>query len=375
MTHDRKLKQIADKVEADIRLDFDDGIALFEHPDLLWIGQLANRMRERLHGNLTYYNRNLHLNATNVCEADCMFCSFARLEDGKPGAYTMSHEEALRWIEERYQPGMSEIHIVNGLNPNLPFNYYTTLLRVIRERFPELHLKAYTAVEIHYFAEKFELSYGEVLEQLMHAGLGSLPGGGAEIFAPCIRRKICRHKVDANGWLEVHRTAHRLRLKSNCTMLYGTIEQNEDRVDHLLRLRALQDETGGFQAFVPLAYHPDNNRLQKLGAPSGADDLRVIAISRLLLDNIPHIKAYWIMLGIKTAQLAQLFGANDMDGTVVEEKIYHMAGAQTPDALTVEQLCRQIRGIGREPVERNTLYEPICNSGDLQKVESASPSV
>jgi len=232
-------------------------------------------------------------------------------------------------------------------------------LRAIRQRFPSLHLKAFTAVEIHYFAEKFGLSYREVLQQLIDAGLGSLPGGGAEIFADRFRRKTCRDKVDAGGWLDVHRTAHRLGLKSNCTMLYGTIERTGERVDHLLRLRGLQDETGGFQAFIPLAFHRENNRLGKLPEPTAADDLRVMAVSRLLLDNIPHIKAYWVMLGVKTAQLAQRFGADDMDGTVVEEKIYHMAGAQTPDGLTVDELCRQIRAIGRDPVERTTTYEPI----------------
>src|SRR5271157_161045 len=361
MNIDPKLREIADKVEAGLRLGFDDGMLLSTHPDLLTVGQIANAARERLHGNITYYNRNLHLNTTNVCEASCAFCSFARLKEGMPSAYTMSPEQAIQWIEQRYQPGMTEVHIVNGLNPHLPFSYYTDLLRAIRVRFPALHLKAFTAVEIHYFAKKFGMSYREVLEQLIDAGLGSLPGGGAEIFAPRVRQRICRDKVDAGGWLDIHRTAHQLGLKSNCTILYGTVETREERIDHLMRLRDLQDETGGFQAFVPLAYHPEGNRLRKLGAPTADDDLRMIAVSRLILDNIPHIKAYWIMLGLKMAQIAQRFGANDMDGTVIEEKIYHAAGAETPHALTIEELGRMIRAIGREPVERTTGYETVPN--------------
>ena len=358
----KDFKGIEEKILNSEPLNLEDGIFLYQHPDILRIGQLANSVRERLHGDVTYFNKNLHLNSTNVCEADCVFCSFARLEEGMPNAYTMSHAKALSWIKERYQPGMTEIHIVNGLNPDLPFDYYTGLLRLIANNFPYLHIKAFTAVEIHYFAEKFGMSYAQVLTELVAAGLGSLPGGGAEIFHPRARRKLCRDKVDAEGWLEVHRTAHNLGLKSNCTMLYGTIETLEERVDHLLRLRALQNETGGFQAFIPLSYHPENNRLGKIGAPTGADDIRTIAVSRLLLNNIPHIKAYWVMLGIKAAQLAQRFGANDMDGTVVEEKIYHMAGARTPDALTVDELKGQIRAIGRIPVERTTTYEVLEES-------------
>lgn len=359
-TCDSSLQAIADKVDAGLRLDAEDGLALLEHPDLLGIGQIANRLRERIHGDVTFYNRNLHLNTTNICEADCLFCSFARLRQGMPGAYAMGIPESLAWIEQRCAPGMTEVHIVNGLNPDLPFDYYTDLLRAIRERFPELHLKAFTAVEIHYFAEKFGMSYREVLQRLVDAGLGSLPGGGAEIFAERVRRKICRDKVDAAGWLEVHRTAHRMGLKSNCTMLYGTVERHDERIDHLIQLRHLQDETGGFQAFIPLAYHRENNRLGRLPEPTAADDLRMIAVSRLMLDNIPHIKAYWVMLGIETAQIAQRFGADDMDGTVVEEKIYHMAGSESPNALSVEELCRLIRAVGRRPVERNTVYEQVA---------------
>ena len=352
-------KEIEEKLNSKERLSFDDGVFLATNPDLLTIGQLANSVREQIHGNITYYNKNLHLNSTNVCEADCIFCSFARLKTGMPNAYTMDHSQALDWIKKRYQPGMTEIHIVNGLNPDLPFEYYTELLKLISKEFPELHIKAFTAVEIHYFAEKFNKTYKEVLLELIDAGLGSLPGGGAEIFAPRARKKLCRDKVDADGWLEVHKTAHQLGLKSNCTMLYGTVETVEERIDHLIRLRETQDESQGFQAFIPLAFHPENNRLGPIGAPSGAEDLHMIALSRLMLDNIPNIKAYWIMLGIKTAQVAQRFGANDLDGTVVEEKIYHMAGAKTPDALTEEKLRKLIKDVGREPIERNTIYKVI----------------
>jgi aminodeoxyfutalosine synthase len=359
MNIDPKLREISDKVEAGVRLGLDDGMLLSTHPDLLAVGQIANAARERMHGNVTYYNRNLHLNTTNVCEASCAFCSFARLKEGMTGAFTMNTQQALEWIEKRYRPGMTEVHIVNGLNPHLPFGYYVDLLRAIRGRFPALHLKAFTAVEIHYFAQKFGMSHRQVLQQLIDAGLGSLPGGGAEIFAERVRKRICRDKVDADGWLDIHRTAHQLGLKSNCTLLYGTIETRQERIDHLLRLRDLQDETGGFQAFVPLAYHPEGNRLHKLGAPTADDDLRVIAVSRLILDNVPHIKAYWIMLGVKMAQVAQRFGADDMDGTVIEEKIYHMAGADSPHELTIDELGRMIRAMGREPVERTTVYETV----------------
>jgi aminodeoxyfutalosine synthase len=358
-------KQIQDKVLNSQRLNQEEGEFLFNYPDLLSLGQLANVVRERIHRDVTYYNRNLHLNATNVCEADCLFCSFARLEAGMPQAVTMTLDEALSWISKRYSPGMTEIHIVNGLDPNLPFSYYEELLSRISAEYPDLHIKAFTAVEIHYFAEKFGMDYKEILERLIQVGLGSLPGGGAEIFADRVRKKICRDKVDAVGWLSVHRTAHMMGLKSNCTMLYGTIERIDERVDHLIRLRTLQEETAGFQAFIPLAFHPENNRLGKLEAPTTAEDLRVMAVSRLILDNISNIKAYWVMLSVQTAQIAQLFGANDIDGTVVEEKIYHMAGARTPNQLSVLELKRIIEAVGRRPVERTTTYE-VVSSREVQ---------
>lgn len=367
----RQLEPIAEKALGGIPLDSDDALELYRHPDLLAVGHIANLRREQLHGDRTFFNRNLHLNSTNVCEADCIFCSFARLKTGMPQAYTMDHQQAVQWIRERFQEGMTEIHIVNGLNPDLPFEYYTDLLRLIRSTFPMLHIKAFTAVEIHYFAQKFGMSYRQVFERLLDAGLGSLPGGGAEMFAPRARKKLCRDKVDAEGWLEVHRVAHSMGIRSNCTMLYGTIETLEERVDHLMRLRTLQEETGGFQAFIPLSYHPDGNRLGAIGGPTGADDLRTIAVSRLVLHNIPHIKAYWVMLGMKTAQVAQRFGANDLDGTVTEEKVYHMAGAATPNSLSVDELKELIRDVGREPVERTTTYEEIPEPAPVRAHTSA----
>lgn len=358
------LSSISAKLADGTPLSLEDGVFLFNFPNLLDVASLANRVREKLHGDVTYYNWNLHLNSTNVCEASCLFCSFARLEMGMPNAYTMNIDDARSWIEKRYRPGMTEIHIVNGLNPHLKFEYYEDLLRMIRQDFPELHIKAFTAVEIHYFAEKFGMQYGEVLRRLIAAGLGSLPGGGAEIFSDRVRRKICRDKVDADGWLAVHETAHQLGLRTNCTMLYGTIETIEERVDHLIRLRELQAKTGGFQVFVPLAFHAEGNRMERVPPPTAVDDLRVIAVSRLMLNSIPHIKAYWVMLGVKTAQTAQFFGANDMDGTVTEEKIYHMAGSHSPDALTIEEIKRVIRAAGRTPVERTTTYD-IIPRGDF----------
>lgn len=350
------IASIREKVLGGDSLTLEEGCRLYHHSNLLEVASIAHEMRLRLHGNRTYYNWNLHLNSTNVCEADCLFCSFARLKTGMPEAFTMNIESCRDWISKRYRPGMTEIHIVNGLNPDVDFDYYTGLLRMIRAEFPALHIKAFTGVEIHYFAQKYSMSYEDVLRRLIEAGLGSLPGGGAEIFSSRVRRKICRDKASADDWLEVHRTAHRLGLKSNCTMLYGTIETVEERVDHLVRLRDLQAETGGFQAFVPLAFHADGNRMERVPPPTGLEDLRMMAVSRLMLNNIPHIKAYWVMLGIKTAQTALSFGANDIDGTVTEEKIYHMAGSRSPDALTIPELRHVIECGGFEPVERNTIY-------------------
>ncbi len=351
-----RFQAVADKIRSGTPLDFDDGVFLYRYPDLLAVGSLANEVRERLHGDDTFFNVNFHINPTNVCVADCMFCSFARLRPEMPQAYTMTLEQVRGKLLERKDQPVTEIHIVGGLHDGVPWSYYVDILRVLKKERPDIHLKAYTAVEIHFFAEHYKMTYEQVLTDLKEAGLGSLPGGGAEIFADRVRRKICRDKATAAQWLEVHRTAHRLGLRSNCTMLYGTIETIEDRIDHMLRLRELQDETGGFQTFIPLAFHPEGNALGKLPPPTGVDDLRTYAVSRLMLDNIPHIKAYWIMIGLKTAQIALSFGVDDLDGTVQEEKIYHMAGAETPQALGREDLIRLIREAGRRAVERDTLY-------------------
>jgi len=367
MSLSTEMCSIQDKVRGGEPLSLEDGVALFEHPNVLELGMLANEVRERLHGDRTYFNRNLHINATNVCEASCRFCSFARLEEGNPGAYTMSHEEAWGKLQARLdaRDPITEIHIVNGLHPGLTFDYYTGLLAGLKRLQPDIHLKAFTAVEIFYFHKKYGLPIAEVITRLRAAGLDSIPGGGAEIFAARVRKKICDDKCTAAEWLEVHRTAHELGLRSNCTMLYGTIETVEERVDHMLRLRALQAETGGFQTFIPLAFHPDNNALMKLPGPTGVEDLRTYAVARLMLDNIPHLKAYWIMLGVKTAQSALWFGADDLDGTVQEERIYHMAGAETPQVMSPGEIVRIIRNAGREPVERDTLYNVVAEGAAL----------
>ena len=353
------LADIDDKLQAGERLTLEDGVRLFDTPDLLAVGWLANREREKRHGARTYFNYNLRLEPTNVCEASCLFCSFARLQPGMPEAYTMSLEEAWDKLRQRANQPLTELHIVNGLNPHLPFSYYTDLLRGFKQIRPGIHLKCFTAVEIAYFADLYGMTDEQVLRELIEAGLDSLPGGGAEIFAERVRRKICHDKADADRYLSIHRIAHRLGLKTNVTMLYGHIETMEERVDHMLRSRALQDETGGFQAFIPLAFHPDNNQMRKLPAPSGTDTLRVHAVSRLMLDNIPHIKAFWIATGLEVAQTSLWFGVDDLDGTVQEEKIYHMAGSSTPEGMTTAALTRLVRAAGREPLERDTFYNIV----------------
>ena len=356
------LSDIADKLEAGQRLSLEDGVRLFDAPDLLTVGWLANRERERLHGARTYYNYNIRLEATNVCVASCLFCSFARLKPGDPGAYTMSLEEAWDKLRKRRDQPLTEVHVVNGLHPDLPFSYYTELLAGFKRIRPSIHLKCFTAVEIAFFADLYGMTDEQVLRELMAAGLDSLPGGGAEIFADRVRRKIANDKCGTERYLDIHRTAHRLGMRSNVTMLYGHIETSEERVDHMLRARALQDETGGFQAFIPLAFHPDNNQMRKLPAPTAADTLRVHAVARLMLDNIPHVKAFWIATGVEVAQTALWFGADDLDGTVQEEKIYHMAGSRTPEAMTPKQIERLITSAGRMPLERDTLYNIVSHA-------------
>ena len=354
-----RLLDLADKLDAGIRLAVGDGIRLFECPDLLAVGWLANRERERRHAGHTYYNHNIRLEATNVCVASCLFCSFARLKPGDAGAYTMSLEQAWEKLRQRRHEPLTEVHVVNGLHPDLPFEYYVELLRGFKRIRPDVHLKCFTAVEVAFFADLYGRTDEEVLRELMDAGLDSLPGGGAEVFAERVRRKVCHDKCDADRWLDIHRIAHRLGMRSNVTMLYGHIETIGERVDHMLRARALQDETGGFQAFIPLAFHPDNNQMRKLPAPTATDTLRVHAVARLVLDNIPHVKAFWIATGVEVAQTSLWFGVDDLDGTVQEERIYHMAGARTPESMTTTEISRLIRAAGRQPVERDTLYNVV----------------
>ena len=353
------LGDVAEKISARERLTLEDGVRLFNAPDLLAVGWLANRERERRHGDRTYFNHNLRLEATNVCEASCLFCSFARLRPNDPGAHTMSVEQVLNKLRQRAHEPLTEVHIVNGLHPELPFDYYKQLLRGLKTIRPDVHLKCFTAVEIAFFADLYGMSDERVLVELREAGLDSLPGGGAEIFAERVRRKICHDKCDADRYLAIHRIAHRLGMPTNVTMLYGHIETMGERVDHMLRARTLQDETGGFQAFIPLAFHPDNNQMRKLPAPSGTDTLRVHAVARLMCDNIPHIKAFWIATGVELAQASLWFGVDDLDGTVQEEKIYHMAGSATPEGMSTAQLSRLVRAAGREPLERDTLYNIV----------------
>lgn len=359
LTTHPKLKPIRDKVEAGQRLSFEDGLLLYE-PDmpLQEIGQLANLVRERLNGQVAFYNINTHLNPTNVCIYRCNFCAFrADLRD--PKGYVMSDQQILERGHEAVSHGCTEMHIVGGLHHQKPFEWYLNIVRILHQAYPALHLKAWTAVEINWFEFLTKRSVAAVLQELIDAGLGSLPGGGAEIFHASVRDQICEHKADADKWLDIHRTAHRLGLRTNCTMLYGHVEQPYHRIDHLVRLRQLQDETGGFQTFIPLAFHPDHTGLSHLPKPSSLLDLRTVAVSRLMLDNVPHIKAYWIMLGLGTAQVALSYGADDLDGTVRHELIYHDAGATTPEALSVDEIRRLIAAAGREPVERDTLYRLV----------------
>jgi aminodeoxyfutalosine synthase len=359
-TFPAQLREIAAKVRDGVRLDEADALTLFTTPHVLHLGRLADTVRRRLNGNVTFFNVNRHINPTNVCvyTYNCKFCSFAALK-GEDHAWEMTHEEVYAHAADQGGNAVTEFHIVGGLHPDLPIEWYEEMLRGLKQRFPNAHLKAFTAIEIGWFAKHDKLSIEEVLRRLRDAGLGSLPGGGAEIFHPEVREIICDGKLDADEWIEVHRIAHRMGIKSNCTMLYGHVEKPEHKVDHLLRLRALQDETGGFNAFIPLAYHPENNYMGLKYHTTGTEDLRHIATARLVLDNIPHIKAYWVMVTPKLAQVALRFGADDMDGTIVEEKIYHMAGAGTSQQLSRPELERIVREAGFVPVERDTLYNPL----------------
>ncbi len=348
------------KIEAGERLNSEDALQLYRSEDLFGVAKLADRVNREKNGDRVYFNINRHLNPTNLCRyvQNCKFCSFAAsLKD--PRGYTMSNDEILEAVAGMEAEGAKEIHIVGGIHPRKDYDWYLGIIRDLKRAHPDVHLKAWTAVEIDHFTKQTGRSTEAILTEMRDAGLGSLPGGGAEIFQEEIREELCGKKSWTNRWLEVHEAAHKLGLHSNATMLYGHIESLEDRVDHMLRLRDLQDKTGGFNAFVPLAYHPENNPLPVDRGPTGLDDLRTLAVSRLFLDNFKHIKTYWIMVSEKLSQLGLHFGANDIDGTVVRERITHDAGGQTPEYIQQDELVRLIKRAGRTPVERNTVYEEI----------------
>jgi aminodeoxyfutalosine synthase len=353
------LRPIAEKVAEGRRLSFEDGVALFRSPDVLGVGALANFVRERKHGNTAYYNVNRYLNPTNLCWVDCALCAWAR-KPGVDGGYTMSIEEAVAESAAGWHDGITELHIVGGLHPSLPYSWYLDLLRALKARFPGVHLKAWTMVEIDWIARIAKQDVVTVIKDLKAAGMDSCPGGGSEIFEKRVRDVICRDKISGERWLEVAKLCHENGVKTNVTMLYGSVETIEDRVDHLVRIRALQDETRGFLGFIPLAFHPEETQLPDLPAATGLTDLKVIAVARLVLDNVDHVKAYWIQIGEKLAPVALHFGADDLVGTVTEETITHAAGAKTGSGLSRAEMERMIRGAGREPFERDAFYERVA---------------
>lgn len=350
------LEEVIEKINSGRRLDRDDALALFLSDDIFTLGEAAAQKARDRYGDRVFYTRNRHVNPTNVCVNRCRFCAFSRSK-GQDDAYTLSVEEVIHKLRA-VKSSFTEVHIVGGLHPDLPFSFYLDLLSAIKGAFPGVHIKAFTAVEVDYFSKISGKSLEDTLAALKQSGLDALPGGGAEIFSPKVRQILCPDKISASQWLSIHGIAHSIGLKTNATMLYGHVESYEDRVDHLLMLREQQAATGGFQAFIPLAFQPLNSDI-KGKFPSGIDDLKTIAISRLVLDNFPHIKAYWIMLGEKITQAALFFGADDIDGTVVEEKIAHSAGADSKEMLTVEEMERLIRKAGKTPVERDCFYAGI----------------
>lgn len=359
-----EISDIAELVLSGKRVGIDDGARLFRCPDLAALGSLADMVRSRMHGDRTTYIRNRYINYSNICILDCQFCSFARRRR-QPGAWEYTVPEMAELARKAASEGVSELHIVGGLHPSLPFEYYLDMMRELRRAAPGVHLKAFTAIEVRHLADRVaKQSISGVLAQLREAGLGSLTGGGAEIFDPGVRDRICRGKETADEWLAVHREWHRMGGRSTCTMLYGHIETPEERADHLDRLRSLQDETGGFTGFIPLPFQPEENRLAHVRRCSGFEDLRAIAVSRIMLDNIPHITAYWIGLGLPMAQIALSFGADDLHGTIMEEHIFHMAGAESPRAVTVSLLRDVIRGAGKTPIERDSHYNAIPAARD-----------
>src|SRR6186713_1998268 len=355
---DPNLRDIAFKVEDGERLTFDEGLALYNSTDLNAVGKLADHVRRRKHSLTTYYNVNRHFNHTNICVADCKFCGFYK-RARQEGAYTHSIQAGIDIARTAVGEGATELHIVGGLNSKLPFEYYTDLFSSLKREFPKLHLKALTMVELDFFARFYKMSDEEVIEKLHAAGMDSCPGGGAEIFAEPTRSRICDHKCDADRWLELAGKVHKAGLKTNATMLYGHIESVEDRVDHLVRLRELQDETGGFVTYIPLAFQPWEAPAMSCPETTGFEDLKAIAVGRLMLDNFPHVKSYWIMIGPRLAQVGLSFGADDIDGTVTEEKIAHDAGAPTAQSMTVHELVRLVREAVRRPIERDTVFNVV----------------
>lgn len=354
------IEHIAAKVAARERLSDADALFLFEHPDLIAIGELAALANERRNGRRVFFNVNRHINHTNICVNRCKFCAFSKTAD-EAGAYCYDMEEIRNRATEAAAQGATEIHIVGGLHPDLPFEFYLEMLATVRDASPDLHIKAFTAVEIEYLSKLSGTSIAATLARLKESGLGSLPGGGAEILGKNVRDQLCPEKISGEEWLDVMREVHGAGLKSNATMLYGHLETHADRIDHMRRLRELQDETNGFQVFIPLPFQKENNPLGHLRNPlsGGVDDLKTLAVARLYLDNFANIKAYWVMLGEKIAQTSLCFGVNDLDGTVVEEKIGHDAGASSPQTMTKEAIITMIRLAGRVPVERDTLYSEL----------------
>jgi aminodeoxyfutalosine synthase len=364
------LDTIRKKIEAGERLLTLEGEYLYRpEVDLHAVGEMADLVRKRKNGKAAYYNFNAHINPTNVCVFRCSLCAYSR-DDADRHAYLMSIEDILARGSEAEKAGCTELHIVSGAHPDKPYDWYLQIIRELHAAFPRLHLKAWTAVEIDWFAKIAKKPAKAVLEEMIVAGMGSMPGGGAEIFDPEVRTRICSRKADGKTWLSIHRAAHKLGLKSNSSMLFGHIETAEHRIDHLLHLRKLQDETGGFQTFIPLAFHPKNTQLASQPGPSSLDALRTVAISRLMLDNFEHIKAYWVSLGVGTAQTALAYGADDFDGTIAQEKIHHAAGADSPECLTLEQIHSLIAETGCDPIERDTLFRKVKREGANWSVEA-----
>lgn len=352
------IEHIEEKVDAAERLTAEEGLRLYGTDDPHALGRLANKVRERLNGDDTYYIVNRHINYTNVCVNACRFCAFSK-KPGEPGGHTMSLEEVFERAAPAAADGSTELHIVGGVDPDLPLAYYVDMIAGLRERHPNVCIQALTAAEVAHLADASGMTDAEVLAKLKDAGLTALPGGGAEIFSTRVRQLVCPDKISGERWLSVSRDAHRLGIRTNATMLYGHVETLEERIEHFVRLREVQDETGGFMCFIPLPFHPENTAMAELRRTSSIDDLKTFAMARLVLDNFPHIKAFWIMTGVKLAQVALAYGADDMNGTVVEERITHAAGAKTPQHITVSEIRRLILKAGRTPVERDTLYNRI----------------